>query len=197
MIKFYENGYLIIQDIDSDSINKKIIDDKIKVAIFSGGCFWCIADPFYNMDGVIDVLSGYSGGNTYAPSYKEVKSGNTGHKEAILIIYDSTKISYKQLIKIFFENIDPFDGEGQFIDRGSSYQTAVYTNDNEEINCYKEIINYIETKYNKKVLVPLLDVSTFYLAEDEHQRFSLKNKELFEKEEEISGRNSFNKIKIE
>ncbi len=197
MVKFYENGYLIIQDINSNNINKKIIDDKIKVAIFSGGCFWCIADPFYNMDGVIDVLSGYSGGNTYAHSYKEVKSGNTGHKEAILIIYDSTIISYKQLIKTFFENIDPFDGEGQFIDRGSSYQTAVYTNDNEEINCYKEIINYIEIKYNKKVLVPLLDVSTFYLAEEEHQRFSLKNKELFEKEEKISGRNSFDKIKIE
>lgn len=172
------------------------MEKNIKKCIFAGGCFWCIADPFYNVDGVIDVYSGYCGGLLENPTYQEVKSGTTGHKEAILIIYDSNKIKYDELLKIYFENIDPFDGEGQFIDRGSSYQTAVFTNDLDEINCFKLLVNYIENKYNKKVMVQLENENIFYMAESEHQRFSLNNKEKFEIEEEISGRNSFKKIEI-
>lgn len=169
----------------------------IKRALFAGGCFWCIASNFYDLNGVIEVYSGYASGNTFFPKYQEVKSGITGHKESIMIVYDQDKISYNELLKVFFENIDPFDGEGQFIDRGSSYQTAVFTDDNEERKYYNLIKDNIETKYNKKIEVPLLKNCVFYLAEDEHQKFSIFNKEKFELEEEISGRNSFGKIKID
>lgn len=197
MIKYFENGKLVTKDNNLIIEVNTIESNNIKTCIFAGGCFWCIADPFYNIDGVIDVYSGYCGGNFKNPTYKEVKTGTTGHKESILIIYDSNKVSYYDLLKTYFENIDPFDGDGQFIDRGSSYQTAVFTDDVQEINDYNEIVKSIELNYQKKVMVKLLNKEIFYLAESEHQRFSINNIEKFKIEEEISGRNNFEKIKID
>lgn len=168
----------------------------IRKAMFAGGCFWCIANNYYNLDGVIEVYSGYAGGNTFFPTYDQVKTGLTQHKESILIIYDNTKVKYYDLIKMFFENIDAFDGDGQFIDRGSSYQTCVFTSYDEEKECYHRIKNIIEEKYQKAIKVPLMSEAVFYLAEDEHQKFAIKNAERFKKEEEISGRNKFQGVKI-
>lgn len=197
MIKYFKNGKLVTKDNNLIIEANTIESNNIKTCIFAGGCFWCIADPFYNIDGVIDVYSGYCGGNFKNPTYKEVKTGTTGHKESILIIYDSNKVSYYDLLKTYFENIDPFDGDGQFIDRGSSYQTAVFTDDVQEINDYNKIVKSIELNYQKKVMVKLLNKEIFYLAESEHQRFSINNIEKFKIEEEISGRNNFKKIKID
>lgn len=196
MVKYFENGKLITKD-NNLLIEESIIEsNNIKTCIFAGGCFWCIADPFYNINGVIDVYSGYCGGYTEKPTYKEVKTGTTGHKESILIIYDNNKVSYYDLLKTYFENIDPFDGEGQFIDRGSSYQTAVFTNNQQEIDVFNKIVKSIELNYKQDVMVKLLDKEVFYLAESEHQRFSINNIEKFKIEEEVSGRNSFDKIKV-
>lgn len=197
MVKYFKNGKLVTEDNNLIIEESTIESNNIKTCIFAGGCFWCIADPFYNIDGVIDVYSGYCGGDFENPTYKEVKTGTTGHKESILIIYDINKVSYYDLLKTYFENIDPFDGDGQFIDRGSSYQTAVFTDDVQEINDYNKIVKSIELNYQKKVMVKLLNKEIFYLAESEHQRFSINNIEKFRIEEEISGRNSFNKIKVE
>lgn len=168
----------------------------IKKAIFAGGCFWCIASNYYSLDGVIDVYSGYAGGTIFFPTYQKVKSGVTNHMESICILYDETKISYYQLLKIYFENIDPFDGDGQFIDRGSSYQTAVFTSHKNEIEIYNQIKEYIEHTYKKDIAVKLLQSSCFFLAEEEHQHFSQKNKEKFEHEEIISGRSKYQGIKL-
>lgn len=196
MVKYFENGKLITKD-NNLLIEESIIEsNNIKTCIFAGGCFWCIADPFYNINGVIDVYSGYCGGYTENPTYKEVKTGTTGHKESILIIYDNNKVSYYDLLKTYFENIDPFDGAGQFIDRGSSYQTAVFTNNQQEIDVFNKIVKSIELNYKQDVMVKLLDKEVFYLAESEHQRFSINNIEKFKIEEEVSGRNSFDKIKV-
>lgn len=197
MVKYFKNGKLVTKDNNLIIEESTIESNNIKTCIFAGGCFWCIADPFYNIDGVIDVYSGYCGGDFENPTYKEVKTGTTGHKESILIIYDINKVSYYDLLKTYFENIDPFDGDGQFIDRGSSYQTAVFTDDVYEINDYNKIVKSIELNYQKKVMVKLLNKEIFYLAESEHQRFSINNIEKFKIEEEISGRNNFNKIKID
>lgn len=197
MVKYFKNGKLVAKDNNLIIEESTIESNNIKTCIFAGGCFWCIADPFYNIDGVIDVYSGYCGGDFENPTYKEVKTGTTGHKESILIIYDINKVSYYDLLKTYFENIDPFDGDGQFIDRGSSYQTAVFTDDVQEINDYNKIVKSIELNYQKKVMVKLLNKEIFYLAESEHQRFSINNIEKFKIEEEISGRNNFNKIKID
>lgn len=168
----------------------------IKTALFAGGCFWCMATPFYNLDGVIKVYSGYAGGTTLSPSYLETKKGNTGHKETIFIIYDENIISYNKLLKLFFESIDPFDPNGQFIDRGSNYETGIFTNNLDEINKINDIIKEVEDTYNKKVYVKLLKNAPFFMAEEYHQGYSLKNKKAYQEEEALSGRLNFEFIKL-
>ena len=113
-----------------------------KVAMFAGGCFWCISKPYYECDGVISVYSGYAGGDEVNPTYSDVKSGKTSHRETIKIIYDSNVISYSELLDIYFESINPFDGEGQFIDRGFNYTCAIFTYDIEEINIIGQSFKY-------------------------------------------------------
>lgn len=175
----------------------KIKDSKIKRCVFAGGCFWCISNAFYNVPGVIEVYSGYTGGIEVNPSYELVKTGTTNHKEAIMIEYDESVISYEYLLKIFFENIDPFDEGGQFIDRGTNYQTAVYTNNNNEIETFNKIVDYVQEKYNKDVKVQLHKLSVFNFAEYEHQNFALKHPDEMKKEEITSGRTAYNKIQID
>ena len=156
--------------------------------ILAGGCFWCMSKPYYEYDGIKKVYSGYCGGLEINPSYEEVKSQKTGHMESIKIIYDSNVISYKKILDIYFETIDPFDNDGQFIDRGYSYSTALfYQNDEmkQEIELY---INQIEYKYNKKVFVKVIKEMPFYLAEEHHQDFAIKNPEKMEEELILSGR---------
>ena len=101
----------------------------MKTAYFAGGCFWCITPTFKETEGVFDVTSGYCGGDEINPTYKDVKSQKTGHRETIKIDYDSEKVSFAELFEIFIGGVDPFDGEGQFIDRGYSYTLADYYND--------------------------------------------------------------------
>lgn len=160
----------------------------MRVAYFAGGCFWCIESIFSQMNGVIDVLNGYSGGTEVNPTYKEVKNQLTSHRETIKITYDETKISFKELLKTFLDFVDPFDDGGQFIDRGHSYTLAIYYNNQEELNESKEMIDALEKESNKKVFISLEKFNTFYLAEEEHQDYYLKNKEAFEEELIKSGR---------
>lgn len=189
---YYSIGFEKLEN----TINNIYNEGNIKRALFAGGCFWCLANNFYNVNGVIKVISGYAGGNVVSPTYKEVKSGSTGHKESILVIYDSNIVSYEELLKIFLESIDPFDSEGQFIDRGTSYQTAVFTSDLKEKMIYYKYKKFIENKYSKEIQVPLLENTVFYLAEEEHQEFSLKYREKFLEEEIVSGRKDFKNIKL-
>ena len=163
-------------------------EGKIKRALFAGGCFWCISGPFYEQEGVMNVYSGYAGGDELNPTYKEVKSQNTHHKECILIEYDSTLVDYARLVDIYFENIDPFDDGGQFIDRGDSYAPAVFNSDSYERKAVIEYKYQISDEYGKECKVLLLDNVPFYLAEEEHQDFAIKHKDLLEKELIESGR---------
>ena len=127
-------------------------------------------------------------GNTFFPTYEEVKSQKTHHKESIYVIYDSSKIKYESLINIYFENIDPFDGEGQYIDRGESYQTGVITSCPKEIEYFYKVKECLESKYNKEVKVKLYPDTVFYIAEEYHQKYSIKNPEQFKAEMIESGR---------
>lgn len=160
----------------------------IKEAIFAGGCFWCMAKPYYEYDGVYNVLSGYTGGHTLNPSYYDVKKGTTGHMEAIKITYDEEKISYEQLLDIYFYNIDPFDKDGQFIDRGENYSCAIFYTSKKDYQLAKEKIETIEKKNAKKVYVKLLKPSTFYAAEEYHQDYHIKNPKEYKIEFDSSGR---------
>ena len=176
--------------------DNKILETNIKKAIFSGGCFWCMAHPYYDFKGVKEVISGYTGGNSLNPTYLETKHGN-GHRESVMIIYDSNVISYESLLKLYFESINPFEKDGQFIDKGHSYSTCVYYKNEEEKNIFNKYKSYIEKLYNMPVYVALEEENIFYEAEIEHQNFEFKNRKRFEEEEKISKRESYDFIKFD
>ena len=148
----------------------------IKEAYFAGGCFWCMEDAFEKIKGVEEVISGYSGGSTENPTYKEVTYGNTGHFEVAKIIYNEDVINYKKILNFYWQNIDPFDSNGQFCDKGLSYRSvAFYTNEDERDEIENSIIN-IEKKFKgKKVVTFIREFKIFYPAEDYHQDYYQEN----------------------
>ena len=149
----------------------EIVDDKYQKAYFAGGCFWCMEESFEKLEGVQEVISGYSGGKTKNPTYKEVTFGNTGHFEVVEIIYDENIISYEELLKNFWINIDPFDSFGQFCDKGYSYRSvAFYQNEYEKELINKNILE-IENKFNNEVVTYIRKFEIFYKAEDKHQDY--------------------------
>ena len=147
----------------------------IKTAYFAGGCFWCMEEAFENIDGVIEVTSGYSGGNTENPTYKEVTYGNTGHFEVIEIKYDTSKIKYKNLLDAFWTNIDPFDLDGQFCDKGYSYRSVAFYSSNIEKNLIENSIIILEKNFNKKIVTYVRKFDKFYKAEKYHQDYYIEN----------------------
>lgn len=163
-------------------------EGKIKRALFAGGCFWCIAGPYYEQEGVLNVWSGYAGGTEINPSYEEVKAQLTHHKECILVEYDSSLTDYTRMVDIYFEHIDPFDEGGQFIDRGDSYSPAVFTSIKEEKNVVIEYKFHLSLETQRECKLPILENVPFFMAEEEHQNYALKNPEEFEKELIESGR---------
>ena len=141
----------------------------------AGGCFWCLEEAFQDEKGVISAISGYSGGHTINPTYKEVSRGDTGHIEALEVIYEDKIVTINQIFNIFFQNIDPFDGNGQFCDRGYHYQSAIFISNEKIKNLSNKYISIIENLYNQKVKTLLLDFDKFYNAEDYHQDYYIKN----------------------
>ena len=140
-------------------------------AYFAGGCFWCVEESFEKIKGVEQVISGYSGGTTENPTYKEVTYGNTGHFEVVEIIYDKEIISYEELLDNFWINIDPFDGYGQFCDKGYSYRSVAFYQNNTEKNLIDDSILKLEKKFNKKVVTYVRKFDEFYMAESRHQNY--------------------------
>ena len=147
----------------------------VKTAYFAGGCFWCMEEAFENVKGVLDVVSGYSGGTTKNPTYKEVVKGKTGHFEAIEVRYDSDKIKYKDLLENFWINIDPFDADGQFCDKGYSYKSVAFYLSDTEKNLITNSIKSLEKKFNKKIVTYVIKFEKFYKAEEYHQDYYVKN----------------------
>ncbi len=159
-----------------------------KTAYFASGCFWCITPAFQALTGVRSVTSGYSGGTEENPTYLDVKQQKTGHRETVRVEYNPEKISYGELLEIFLANTDPFDGGGQFIDRGFSYTLAVYYTDEEQKRMAREAICTLEAASGKAVRIPVEPFKSFWPAEEYHQDYHRKNPEAFEKELVESGR---------
>ena len=159
----------------------------MKEAYFAGGCFWCVT-PIYKLYGVEKVICGYAGGEEENPTYEQVKHQETGHRETIKLVYDPGRVSYEKLLDIYFANVDPFDAQGQFIDKGFSYTLAIFYTDPEEKEKAAARIARIEADSGKKVQVELLPYKNFYEAEEYHQDYYLKNPEAFEQELIESGR---------
>ena len=147
----------------------------IKSMYVAGGCFWCVEEVYEKVEGVLSVYSGYSGGHVENPTYQEVVLGKTGHIEAAEINYDSSLVDEEQLVKLLFLNIDPFDEGGQFCDRGYSYKSAFFTNDEKLKKMINDYILKIESNHNQKVQTLVLPFKNFYLAEDYHQDYYKKN----------------------
>ena len=140
-------------------------------AYFAGGCFWCVEESFEKLKGVEEVISGYSGGITKNPTYKEVTYGNTGHFEVVEIIYDKKIISFKELLENFWVNIDPFDAYGQFCDKGYSYRSVAFYQNDKEKELIEKDIKDLQNKFNKKVVTYIRNFEKFYKAEEYHQDF--------------------------
>ncbi|RKX74843.1 MAG: methionine sulfoxide reductase [Spirochaetes bacterium] len=162
-------------------------------AVFAGGCFWCMEAPFEAVRGVNEVVSGYTGGNVEDPSYQQVSQGNTGHFEAVRVVYDDEVVNYKDLLDVFWRNIDPTDHYGQFYDRGSQYQTAIFFADNSE----KELAEQSKTalnssgKFSDPIATEILPAAAFYDAEDYHQDYYKKQPERYYAYAAGSGRKGF------
>ena len=146
-----------------------------KTAIFAGGCFWCMEKPFEHVEGVSEVRSGFSGGTLENPTYKQVTRGDTGHYEVVEVTYDSEKVAYEKLLEVYWSNVDPLDPKGQFCDKGSTYRSAIFYNDEDEFNLAMESLKHAEGILKKDIVTEILPAAAFYPAEDYHQNFYKTN----------------------
>lgn len=142
-------------------------------ALFAGGCFWCMEGPFEALDGVVNVVSGYTDGDVVDPTYEQVSSGTTGHAEAVRVIYDPSRITYERLLEVYWHNVDPTDGGGQFCDRGNQYRTGVYVHNDEERRLAEASKVAAQANVEEPIVTPITDASPFYDAEEYHQNFYL------------------------
>ncbi len=171
---------------DGDNPNKKY-------ATFAGGCFWCMAGPFQELDGVLEVKSGYTGGHTENPTYEDVCSGASDHYEAVQITYDPSKADYSLLLDTFWRQIDPTDPGGQFYDRGQQYRTVIFYHDEEQKELAFASKNELGNsgRFGKPIVTEILPACRFYPAEEYHQDYHRKNPEHYKGYQIGSGRQAF------
>jgi len=177
----------------SDAPAKIVAPPNASAAVFSGGCFWCIQPPFDDAKGVYATYVGYCGGTMQNPTYEEVSTGATGHRESIEVFYDPTKITYKQLLDIFWRNINPTQADGQFYDIGSQYTTAIYyANDQEKRDAIesKDLLQK-SGKFNAPIATKILPLEKFWPAEEHHQKYSHKNPAHYDAYHSGSGRDGY------
>jgi peptide methionine sulfoxide reductase msrA/msrB len=162
---------------DKEGLTMTKKSGKVEKATFAGGCFWCLEPPYEKMDGVFEVISGYTGGDEVNPTYKEVSRGKTGHVESVQISYDPARITYQELLDIFWRQIDPTDAEGQFVDRGPHYRTAIFYHDDEQkrlAELSREAISKTG-RYDAPIVTSVREIKEFYRAEEYHQDYYKKN----------------------
>ena len=166
---------------------------ELKAATFAGGCFWCVEADFEKVSGVVRVISGYTGGHTENPTYRQVTTGKTGHVEAVQVTYDPQKVVYEDLLEIFWRHVDPTDSGGQFVDRGAQYATAIFYHDEEQRRLAEESKRRLDAsgRFKKPIVTPILPLTHFYQAEDYHQSYHRKNPLSYTTYRMNSGRDSF------
>ena len=169
------------------------MEGNMKTATFAGGCFWCVEADFEKFDGVIEAISGYTGGQRENPTYQEVSAGGTGHAEAVQVLYDPQKVSYRQLLDIFWRHVDPTDADGQFVDRGSQYRPAIFYHDEEQKRLAQESKTALEKsgRFNRPIATEITMFTRFYRAEEYHQDYYKKNPLRYKFYRSGSGRDKF------
>jgi peptide methionine sulfoxide reductase msrA/msrB len=186
-------GYQQVNSMDKTEKNMKNYTGKTATAVFAGGCFWCTESDFEKVDGVIDAISGYTGGHVKNPSYNQVSAGGTGHLESVKVIYDPSKVSYEQLLDYFWRHVDPTDPGGQFVDRGSQYRSAIFYANETQKRLAEKSKQQLEAsgKFNKPIVTEILPLGKFYPAEDYHQDYYKKNPIRYHYYRYGSGRDQF------
>ncbi|CAG9607043.1 peptide-methionine (S)-S-oxide reductase MsrA [Pseudoneobacillus rhizosphaerae] len=169
------------------------MSERIEQATFAGGCFWCMVSPFDEQPGIIDIVSGYTGGHTKNPTYEEVCSNTTGHYEAVQITFDPAVFPYTKLLELFWQQIDPTDAGGQFNDRGSSYKTAIFYHSEVQREQAEASKSELENsgRFQQPIVTEILPASPFYQAEEKHQQYYKKNPFHYNLYKEGSGRTRF------
>ncbi len=168
-------------------------EGRMETATFAGGCFWCMEPPFEKLDGVISVIAGYTGGTVENPTYEQVSSGKTGHAEAVLVEYDSSKVRYEKLLEAFWMNVDPTTPNAQFADKGSQYRTAIFYHTEEQQRLAEASKRQLEQsgKFTKPIVTEIVPASAFYSAEEYHQDYYKKNAIHYKLYRAGSGREGF------
>lgn len=164
-----------------------------KFAVFAGGCFWCMVQPFASIEGVKEVLCGYTGGHVPNPTYQEVCMGRTGHFEAIRVEYDPEAVTYEQLLKVFWAQIDPTDPDGQFVDWGSQYRTAIFYSTDEEKELAEKSKHEMEMtgRFGGPIVTLIIPAKEFFVAEEYHQDYYEKNPSKYQRYRDNSGRQTY------
>ena len=149
----------------------------LSAATFAAGCFWCVEPPFDKTEGVVSTTSGYTGGKVAGATYRQVGAGNTGHTEGVRVIYDPKKVSYEKLLEVFWRNVDPLDAGGQFCDRGDPYRPAIFVHDEEQKRLAEASKAALAAsgRFKQAIVVPIEPAREFWVAEDYHQDYYLKN----------------------
>jgi len=160
---------------DNNSIDFEPV--QIEEAYFAGGCFWCVEKDFDHVEGVVETVSGYTGGTVDNPTYKQVSKEDTGHYEAVKVVYDPTVVSYSELVEYFWRTVDPTDDGGQFCDRGHSYKTAIFVSSDEERRIAETSKSAIDSSgvLDTPIVTPILDAKSFWKAEEYHQDYYKKS----------------------
>ena len=168
-------------------------NDNLRTATFAGGCFWCTESDFEKVEGVVAVVSGYTDGHTEDPTYEEVSSGGSGHTEAIQVHYDPDRVSYEQLLDVFWRHVDPTDAGGQFVDRGSQYRSGIYTHDEDQWQMALHSKAKLEAseRFDRPVVTEIKALGRFYPAEEYHQDYYRKSPLRYKLYRRNSGRDQF------
>ncbi|MCZ0933373.1 MAG: peptide-methionine (S)-S-oxide reductase MsrA, partial [Oligoflexia bacterium] len=175
------------------NLSQKQLKEPLEVATLAGGCFWCIESDLEKIKGIKKVISGYAGGDKANPSYKEVSSGGTGHVEAVQVFFDPKQVSYLQILDVFWRKINPLDKEGQFVDRGFQYSTAIFYHNEDQKKQAEQSKKELEEKgpFKQPLATPILAFKNFYKAEDYHQDYYKKNPLKYNFYRYRSGRDQF------
>lgn len=154
---------------------KAMVQQETAKATFAGGCFWCMEHPFDTLSGVLSTTSGYTGGRTKNPTYEQVSAGETGHAEAMEVVYDPKRINYERLLDVFWRNVDPLTKDAQFCDHGSQYRTAIFTHDAAQRKLAEESKRKLSGRFKEPIVTEIVPANEFYPAEDYHQDYYRKN----------------------
>lgn len=169
------------------------VPPQLETAIFAGGCFWCVESDFEKVEGVVSAVSGYTGGHHENPTYKDVGSQTTGHLEAVKVTYDANKVTYNDLLEVLWRTIDPTDADGQFVDRGKTYASAIFVANEAQRDLAEKSIQRLKSsgRFHRKIVTPVLDAKVFYDAEDHHQDYYLTHHTEYRAYRDGSGRDEF------